>query len=53
MDTPTRDAWRDVLAADRRGKIDTPSWLWEKVVLLAVSHEAGYLDHCRRYALAA
>lgn len=53
MDTSTREAWRDVLAADRRSAIDTPSWLWESVVLLAASHEAGYLDHCRRYALAA
>ncbi len=53
MDAPTREEWRSVLDADRRGEIDTPSWLWESVVSLAGSHEAGYLDHCRRYALAA
>lgn len=53
MDATTRAAWLNVLEADRRGAIDTPSWLWESVVSLAGSHEAGYLDHCRRYALAA
>lgn len=53
MDSATREAWITVLEADRRGAIDTPSWLWESVVSLAGSHEAGYLDHCRRYALAA
>jgi uncharacterized protein (DUF2252 family) len=53
MDTPTRGEWRRVLDADRHGEIDTPSWLWESVVALAGSHESGYLDHCRRYALAA
>jgi uncharacterized protein (DUF2252 family) len=48
-----RSKWLSVLEADRRGIIDAPSWLWESVVSLAGSHEAGYLDHCRRYALAA
>jgi uncharacterized protein (DUF2252 family) len=31
----------------------TRLWLWESVVSLAGRHEAGYLDHCRHYALAA
>lgn len=53
MDAATRGDWLNVLCADRRGAIDTPSWLWESVVALAGSHESGYLDHCRRYALAA
>jgi uncharacterized protein (DUF2252 family) len=48
-----RSEWLSLLEADRRGMIDAPSWLWESVVSLAGSHEAGYLDHCRRYALAA
>lgn len=51
MDETTRADWAAVLNADRRGGIDAPSWLWESVVSLAGSHEAGYLDHCRRYAL--
>lgn len=53
MDAGTRIEWLGVLETDRRGMIDAPSWLWESVVSLAGSHEAGYLDHCRRYALAA
>jgi uncharacterized protein (DUF2252 family) len=53
MDVQSRDEWLGVLEADRRGMIEAPSWLWESVVSLAGSHEAGYLEHCRRYALAA
>jgi uncharacterized protein (DUF2252 family) len=53
LDADSRSEWLSVLEADRRGMIDAPSWLWESVVSLAGSHEAGYLDHCRRYALAA
>jgi uncharacterized protein (DUF2252 family) len=53
MDTASRNEWLGVLEADRRGMIDAPSWLWQSVVSLAGSHEAGYLEHCRRYALAA
>jgi uncharacterized protein (DUF2252 family) len=51
MDESTRREWGLVLDADRGSTIDAPSWLWESVVSLAGSHEAGYLDHCRRYAL--
>ncbi len=51
MDAATRQDWAHVLEADRRGMIDAPTWLWESIVALAGSHEAGYLDHCRRYAL--
>ncbi len=53
MDEQARAAWRKALDADRSRGLDTPSWLWESVVSLAGSHEVGYLDHCRRYALAA
>ncbi|MEH3048130.1 DUF2252 family protein [Sphingomonas adhaesiva] len=53
MDRAARDHWLGVLEADRRSAIDTPTWLWESVVALAGQHEVGYLDHCRRYALAA
>ncbi|MDG2535201.1 DUF2252 family protein [Sphingomonas sp. HITSZ_GF] len=53
LDASSRKAWGEALDADRRGLIDAPSWLWESVVSLAGSHEAGYLEHCRRYALAA
>nr|WP_315384308.1 DUF2252 family protein [uncultured Sphingomonas sp.] len=53
MDTDARAAWLEILAEDRRGNLDTPSWLWESVVSLAGRHEVGYLEHCRRYAVAA
>jgi len=53
MDAAARADWLAVLGADRRGAIDAPHWLWDSVVALAGAHEAGYLEHCRRYALAA
>jgi uncharacterized protein (DUF2252 family) len=53
MDTDARAAWLEILAEDRHSNLDTPSWLWESVVSLAGRHEVGYLEHCRRYAVAA
>lgn len=53
MDHVTREDWCRQLETDRRSSIDAPSWLWESVVSLAGSHEVGYLEHCRVYALAA
>lgn len=53
MDHAMRMEWQSVLERDRRGVIDAPSWLWESIVSLAGSHEAGYLEHCRHYAMAA
>lgn len=53
MDEASRSRWITLLESDRRGMIDAPSWLWESVVTLAGRHETGYLDHCRRFALAA
>jgi len=53
MDKAARAEWRNVLARRRANGIDAPSWLWESVVDLAGSHEVGYLEHCRRYALSA
>lgn len=51
MPIDARNAWLETLSADRRGSLDTPSWLWESVVSLAGQHEVGYLEHCRRHAL--
>jgi uncharacterized protein (DUF2252 family) len=45
-----RDAWR-TMVAQRDGNLDAPSWLWRNIVHLAGTHEAGYLEHCRRFAL--
>jgi len=51
MDVGMRRDWMAVLQRGRSGGMDAPSWLWQAVVALAARHEAGYLEHCRRYAL--
>jgi len=51
MDAPTRRGWRKTLLDHRGAGIEAPSWLWRSVVDLTARHEAGYLEHCRRYAL--
>jgi uncharacterized protein (DUF2252 family) len=51
MDAATKAAWRGELARNRSPSLDAPSWLWSGVVELIQSHEAAYLEHCRRYAL--
>jgi uncharacterized protein (DUF2252 family) len=53
MDAAKRQQWLSLLAKSRTSSLDAPSWLWSSVVELIASHEAAYLDHCRRYALAA
>jgi uncharacterized protein (DUF2252 family) len=51
MDGRTRHSWRKTLLDHRGSGLDAPSWLWRSVVDLTARHEAGYLEHCRRYAL--
>jgi len=51
MDDATRNSWRRELKRDRSKTLATPGWLWSSVVRLMASHEAGYLEHCRKYAL--
>jgi uncharacterized protein (DUF2252 family) len=53
MDKPTRAQWRRTLLDHRGSGLEAPSWLWRSVVDLMARHEAGYLEHCRRYALEA
>ncbi len=53
MDASDRKAWLRTLASSRSKSLDAPSWLWGSVVSLVASHETAYLEHCRRYALAA
>jgi uncharacterized protein (DUF2252 family) len=48
MDASTRERWRRTLDGHRSRRLDAPSWLWSSVVDLMVSHEAAYLEHCRR-----
>ena len=52
MNEANRNKWCAELAKSRSNAMDAPSWLWSSVVDLLVSHERGYLEHCRRYALA-
>jgi uncharacterized protein (DUF2252 family) len=51
MDETTRKRWARDLRRHPSSAIDAPGWLWESVVDLVGSHEAAYLNHCRRYAL--
>ncbi len=53
MDVKTRTKWRTDLSRNRSKSLDAPSWLWASVVELVATHEAAYLEHCRRYALEA
>ena len=52
MDPDSRRGWLAALTRDRGAALDAPSWLWSSVVELVSLHEAAYLEHCRRYALA-
>lgn len=52
MDDSTRNSWLKELQRNQSKTIDAPFWLWRSIVELISVHEAGYLDHCRRYALA-
>jgi uncharacterized protein (DUF2252 family) len=53
MDEATRKSWQAELNRNRSKTLDAPSWLWTSVVDLLASHEKAYLEHCRKYALAA
>jgi uncharacterized protein (DUF2252 family) len=53
MTAEQRQSWYQLLTNQRDGNLDAPSWLWRSVVDLAARHEAGYLEHCRQFALAA
>jgi uncharacterized protein (DUF2252 family) len=52
MDAETRERWRSELGRARSSTLDAPSWLWSSIVELLSIHEAAYLEHCRRFALA-
>jgi uncharacterized protein (DUF2252 family) len=53
LDASGRTQWVKELRRNRSKSLDAPSWLWNSVVDLVALHEAAYLEHCRRYALAA
>jgi uncharacterized protein (DUF2252 family) len=49
MDRATRRAWHSAMQQKHSKTLDAPSWFWSSVVELVASHEAAYLEHCRRY----
>jgi uncharacterized protein (DUF2252 family) len=49
MDRATRLAWHNAMQQKHSKTLDAPSWFWSSVVELVASHEAAYLEHCRRY----
>jgi uncharacterized protein (DUF2252 family) len=51
MNAATRTKWRDELGRNRSANLDAPTWLWSSIVELVASHEAAYLEHCRKYAM--
>ena len=53
LDRQQREEWRHKLIGERSGDLDAPSWLWRSIIELAGAHETAYLEHCRRFALAA
>ena len=53
LPAPTKAAWRAELARNRSATLDAPFWLWSAIVELIQTHEAAYLNYCRRYALQA
>jgi uncharacterized protein (DUF2252 family) len=53
MDVSTRREFAASFIQRKAARLNAPSWLWSSVIELASSHEAAYLEHCRRYALGA
>jgi len=51
MDASTRRDFASSFNHRKATRLNAPSWLWSSVVELASTHEAAYLEHCRRYAL--
>jgi uncharacterized protein (DUF2252 family) len=52
MDPATRRQFLASFKVRKSAQLDAPSWLWSGVVELTSVHEAAYLAHCRKYALA-
>lgn len=51
MDRATRHEFARSFNGRKASQLEAPSWLWSSVVDLSSTHEAAYLEHCRRYAL--
>jgi uncharacterized protein (DUF2252 family) len=53
MNLDDKNAWQRQLEGAATRWLEAPSWLWSSVAELVGVHERAYLDHCRRFALAA
>lgn len=53
MSAQSRKDWKADLSKNRSKTLDAPSWLWSSIVTLLASHEHGYLEHCRKFAMVA
>ncbi len=51
LNRPDRLAWAKTLSSRHSRDLSAPGWLWNSIVELVATHEAAYLQHCRRYAL--
>jgi uncharacterized protein (DUF2252 family) len=51
MDPFMRSDFASAFHTRKAASLNAPSWLWSSVVELASTHEAAYLEHCRRYAM--
>jgi uncharacterized protein (DUF2252 family) len=51
MDASTRREFASSFTQRKAARLNAPSWLWSSIVELGSTHEAAYLEHCRRYAL--
>jgi uncharacterized protein (DUF2252 family) len=52
MNAATSKRWVAELNRNRSKSLEAPNWLWSSLLQLVSEHEAAYLEHCRRYALA-
>lgn len=52
LDKAAAKEWAAMLKRKNTRSLAAPSWLWQSVVSQLVHHEAAYLEHCRRFALA-
>lgn len=51
LDATARKQWLAELQRGRTKSLNAPSWVWNSLTELVSSHEAAYLEHCRRFAL--
>jgi uncharacterized protein (DUF2252 family) len=53
LDQAAQRTWRAELLARHSKDMEAPNWLWNALLDLIAIHERAYLEHCRKYVLAA